>query len=117
MAFLGIDEPEKERIVWSPLILPRSGCFVKSWELFMASAMWYSMLYTPAFEILPYIYNDYRTSMLVFDLIWTVDFFLGFFKASKRHHNLTEISKDYVCSFDFWFNLLATFPALFSGQN
>lgn len=53
MAFLGIDEPEKERIVWSPLILPRSGCFIKYWELFMAAAMWYSMLYTPAFEILP----------------------------------------------------------------
>ena len=53
MAFLGIDEPDKERIIWSPMILPRTGSFVKYWELLMSTAMWYSMLYTPTFEILP----------------------------------------------------------------
>ena len=56
------------------------------------------------------------TSMMVVDIIWGVDFFLGFFKAQKCHHNLTDIFKDYICSLTFWCNLFATWPALFSGQ-
>jgi hypothetical protein len=117
MAFLGIDEPDKEVIVWSPLILPRTGAFVKYWELFMATAMWYSMLYPPAFVIMPELHGRHLNSMWVFDIFWLVDFFLGFFKAKKRQHNVKEISKDYVTSLDFWCNALATFPAIFSGQN
>ena len=112
---LGLEKEEEENVAISKYIFFKYDPGYLSWQLIMAMPTIYTMIVYPMIWVWPTLQNDQILWIWTIEIMWTFDFFLSFFRADNLDKSVYDSSIRYL-SGKFFFDFLALWPGIFTGQ-
>ena len=107
-----------EEMAWY-LINPESS-FSQFQNIQVQLVTWCTLILTPLLLVFKDDYPEIGSGLLfvewIVDISWTIEICLNFITADKNSTTFMAIAKNYL-SFWFWFDALATFPAMYFLQD